>query len=310
MAFDIVADIHGYAGTLTDLLAKMDYSEGEEGWSHPDRQVIFLGDFVDRGPRQEETYRIVRKMIENGKALAVMGNHEFNATAWMIADPTSSDNFLRSHSAKNRSQHASFLNQVVEGSALHAEMIAWFWQLPLWLELDKLLVVHAAWDEKKMNSLKPLLAPGNKLTACVMQRYCEKSSETYYAIETILKGVEADLPPGASFTDKDGHSRSQIRLKWWESGPSSYRDAALMAEAVVLGLADELFLNDPRQGHSDHRPVFIGHHALSGTPKLTSAKVACLDFSVVNKDGFLCAYRWSGETELRKENLLSVPVRA
>ena len=38
--------------------------------------------------------------------------------------------FLRPHSAKNVAQHAEFLRQVGEGSALHREMVEWFKSLP------------------------------------------------------------------------------------------------------------------------------------------------------------------------------------
>lgn len=41
--------------------------------------MIFLGDFIDRGPKIRETLQIVRAMVDAGTALAVMGNHEYNA---------------------------------------------------------------------------------------------------------------------------------------------------------------------------------------------------------------------------------------
>ncbi len=44
-----------------------------------ERKVIFLGDFIDRGPKIRQVLEIVRPMIEGGKALTVMGNHELNA---------------------------------------------------------------------------------------------------------------------------------------------------------------------------------------------------------------------------------------
>jgi hypothetical protein len=40
--------------------------------------MIFVGDFIDRGPQQREILRIARSMCEAGAARAVMGNHEFN----------------------------------------------------------------------------------------------------------------------------------------------------------------------------------------------------------------------------------------
>ena len=55
-----------------------------------------------------------------GTALAVMGNHEFNALGW--AEPDRNGSFLRQHSLKNREQHERFLRQLIdEGSAVHKE---------------------------------------------------------------------------------------------------------------------------------------------------------------------------------------------
>jgi predicted MPP superfamily phosphohydrolase len=80
--YDLIGDIHGYARELKALLTKMDYQITNGIWQHPERKVIFLGDFVDRGPEQIETVHIARTMVESGNALAVMGNHEYNAVAW------------------------------------------------------------------------------------------------------------------------------------------------------------------------------------------------------------------------------------
>jgi len=85
--YDIIGDIHGYATELKALLTKMDYQEIDGVWQHHERRVIFLGDFVDRGPEQVETVQIAKAMVEKSNALAVMGNHEFNAVCWDTEDP-------------------------------------------------------------------------------------------------------------------------------------------------------------------------------------------------------------------------------
>jgi predicted MPP superfamily phosphohydrolase len=43
--------------------------------------VIFLGDYIDRGPEIQKVLQIVRGMVDRGNAIALMGNHEFNAMA-------------------------------------------------------------------------------------------------------------------------------------------------------------------------------------------------------------------------------------
>ncbi|NLY64918.1 MAG: metallophosphoesterase, partial [Alcaligenaceae bacterium] len=82
--YDLIGDIHGYAQPLKQLLSKLGYTEKNGYWQHPERKVIFLGDFIDRGPEQIEAVLIAKAMVENNAALAVMGNHEFNAVAWTM----------------------------------------------------------------------------------------------------------------------------------------------------------------------------------------------------------------------------------
>ena len=77
--YDLIGDIHGHAAELRQLLEKLGYSQHGGIYLHPDRKVIFLGDFIDRGPQIREALGIVRVMVESGSALAVMGNHELNA---------------------------------------------------------------------------------------------------------------------------------------------------------------------------------------------------------------------------------------
>jgi hypothetical protein len=57
--------------------------------------------------------------------------------------------------------------------------------------------------------------------------------------------------------------------------------------------------------YRESAPVFFGHYWLDGSPTITAPNAACLDFSVAKK-GYLTAYRWSGETQLSEQNLISV----
>ena len=77
--YDIVGDIHGYADKLQRLLRRLGYEERDGIYRHASRQLIFVGDFIDRGPEIRRTLQIARAMIDAGTARAVMGNHELNA---------------------------------------------------------------------------------------------------------------------------------------------------------------------------------------------------------------------------------------
>ena len=73
------------------------------------------------------------------------------------------------------------------------------------------------------------------------------------------------------------------------------------------GREDELpDSNLPRDfRYRESKPVFFGHYWLKDQPGITASNAACLDFSVA-KEGYLTAYRWSGENELSIDNLVSV----
>jgi hypothetical protein len=118
-----------------------------------------------------------------------------------------------------------------------------------------------------------------------------------------LKGPELPLPDGRFFFDKDGHKRSEVRIRWWDRKAVTFRDAALGMDGEEASLPE---LPIPTQYHyRDKKPVFFGHYWLGGTPALYSDYAACLDFSVA-KAGFLTAYRWSGEQKLSPRNLVWV----
>lgn len=85
--FDIIGDIHGHADALHELLYKLGYQQQNDTFIHPaQRQVLFLGDLIDRGPQQLEVLRTVKNMIDAGSARTVMGNPELNAIGWTFYD--------------------------------------------------------------------------------------------------------------------------------------------------------------------------------------------------------------------------------
>ena len=85
--YDIIGDIHGHATKLEELLENLGYDAADGVYRHPTRTVIFVGDFIDRGPEQREVLQIVRSMCDAGSAQAVMGNHEFNALGFGTEHP-------------------------------------------------------------------------------------------------------------------------------------------------------------------------------------------------------------------------------
>jgi hypothetical protein len=300
--FDIIGDVHGQFDKLVALLTHLGYRETGGGWRHPSRSVVFLGDLIDRGPKQLATVDLVRRMVDAGTAQCIMGNHEFNAIAWATPDPEHRETFLRDHHKPgNREQHQAFLD-VVEGTHLQKEITDWFKTLPLWLDLGGLRVVHACWHQPSIDLLQKAMGSGQRLTDEMIVLGSRKGHPIYKAIETVCKGPEVDLPPGISFKDKEGKVRTEVRVRWWQEDLSTYRKAAIGPPADMQMIPDvpmpAEWVAHPYSGAL----VLFGHYWFTGTPKVISPRFACLDYSAA-RDGPLVAYRWDGEAELSSNKL-------
>lgn len=315
MSYDIIGDIHGHAEALKALLKDIGYRVTGGVWRHPERQAIFVGDFIDRGPRQVETVDIVRRMVDAGSAQAVMGNHELNAIAWFLPDPDNPGDYLRTHHSpkygeKNLHQHKAFLDEVA-GTPRHKEIIDWFMSLPLWLDLPEIRIVHGCWHSRFIDYLDPILAKGQRLTEELMvhaTREPEDEAEKdtaepsiFKAVEALTKGIEISLPKPHTFRDKDGHQRSRVRVRWWKQDAHNYQQAAILDDKECSNLPDLPIPSHARIGYENAKPVFVGHYWLNGIPNTLSGKVACVDYSIA-KGGKLVAYRWDGESDLVQKN--------
>jgi hypothetical protein len=318
-AFDIIGDIHGQAAKLDALLEKLGYEKHRDTWRHPDRQAVFVGDFIDRGPEQVRSVTIVRRMVDAGAALAVMGNHELNAIAWHTPDPGHPGEYLRPHCSPrwggmNRAQHAAFLAEVEHRPDLHTDLVDWFLTLPLWLDLPGLRVVHACWHAPFIGWLEPRLDRGRFLTRDLLPDATTEPSDDseqdnpmpslFKAVEALTKGIDVPLPHGCSFLDKDGHPRTRVRVRWWDPDAKTYRTAAMLSASKRAGLPD-----DPLSAHAsipvDGDPVFFGHYWLTGDIVLQGLRAACVDYSA-GKGGPLVAYQFDGEEELSPDKFVRV----
>jgi hypothetical protein len=300
--YDFIGDIHGHSEELTLLLKKMGYTWQGDTYSHPERKVIFVGDYIDRGPDIPGTLRIVRSMVDSGHAIALMGNHEYNALCFHYTNPAGGH--LRQHSIKNIMQHFKTMEQFRNNVREYESYIEWFKSLPLFLEGEGFNAVHACWDKSHINFLKKTLSH-NKLTDAILYQSVRKETKLHVAVEETLKGKELKIPGDQSFRDKDGHQRNQIRIKWWQDPSSStYRNYSLIDLPDLPEAKIEL---DEFASYYNHlqKPVFFGHYWLEGNPTLYRENVCCLDYSVA-KAGKLVSYRWSGEESLKNEKLIFV----
>ena len=290
--YDIIGDIHGRATKLINLLEKLGYQKIGGVYQKNGHQAIFVGDFIDRGGEEKQLLEIVRSMMANGYAQAVMGNHEFNAICYHT--PDDNGGYLRSHNHDHTQQHQAFLDEYPVNAPETQEMLAWFKTLPLFLEIDGFRVIHACWDEKTIAQIKPLLNENNCLKSEHYPQASEKGTFWFQAIETLLKGPELTLPDHNLFTDKDGTPRHKVRIKWWRKNLQTYQQAAVVSAAGREKIPDEpIPATENLVEYPDNAPpVFFGHYWFTGQPRVISPNTVCLDYSAA-RAGQLVAYRFN-----------------
>ena len=89
--FDIIGDVHGCCDELETLLEKLGYvfdTDDAKSYSriykHPEgRQIIFVGDLIDRGPRSIDSIGLVKNMVELGSAFCMPGNHDVKLVRYL-----------------------------------------------------------------------------------------------------------------------------------------------------------------------------------------------------------------------------------
>ena len=304
--YDIIGDIHGHAAELIELLEKMGYREVSGVFRHPSRKVIFCGDFIDRGPSIPDVVRIARGMVEGDAALAVAGNHEFNALAFHTE--RSPGLYFRPHDEKNLHQHGETMRQFDKEELRTA--LEWFAGLPAALDLGNLRVVHACWDPEGIELIQSALETHGGMTAGFLKSATDKHHQVFRAVERVMKGPEIALPDGITVKDKEGNPRRRVRIRWYDPpAQDSLADYSLPSQQSL-----QLVPVPPSAPAIPYPetapPVFVGHYWLpDAVPRPLRHNVACLDYSVA-RHGMLCGYRFEGESVLKAEHFVTVRSRS
>jgi hypothetical protein len=289
--WDIIPDTHGQRQKLEELLARLGYAEIDGAYRHPERRALFLGDYIDRGADIRGVLRIVGAMVEAGEAVALMGNHEFNAIQYHTVGADGQP--LRPHTKSKRDQHAETLLQFMGRDEEWQQWLAWFKKLPHHFETDDFRAVHACWDDEAVATVA-----GREFDEDFLENSAVKGSPEHAALECLLKGPELDLPEGATFCDKDGHVRPNMRVRWWglEAANLAYPDVVMPpGSAAPSGAIPPEILRDVPNYPERAKPVFVGHYWLNwqGSAEPLAANVICLDYSA-GREGPLVACRWNG----------------
>lgn len=280
---------------LRCLLDLLGYRKSKGSYRHPERQMLFLGDYIDRGPEIRAVLETVRKMVEDGSATALMGNHEMNALHYHARGPSGQP--LRAHTKEKISQHAATLEQFSTRPREWRGWTEWLSRLPLQFETDTFRAIHACWSHRWLKEIEgQSFADRDFLLASATP-----STPVHRALETLLKGPEIALPEGVTILDKDHTPRKTMRVRWWglQAGPHLLRSLVMPPDSMdVLGTLDSESLREIPDYPPNEKPVFCGHYWLryKGEISPLSENVVCLDYSA-GKAGPLVACRWNGSIQ-------------
>jgi hypothetical protein len=278
---DLIGDIHGHYQELQKILKILGYSYLKDELSHPEnRKIGFVGDFINRGPQSVEVLTLVKSLCESGKAITVLGNHEFR-----------------------------LIQNSVAGKKIPREykpFIPWLRTLPLFLELKTLRMVHAVWHFSSIELLRGKSVEDDSFIWDTL----EKKSSYKLAVDRILSGIKISIPKELKLKDRFGVERTKGRLKWWKDlrgKPYAKCFLSPMFPAIEdKGPTDDEF-HELQPYSKDERPVFIGHYCLPPTVPKVNGQVVCLD-GCVTCDNTLWGYRHDGTESVDASNLIKATI--
>lgn len=133
-----IGDIHGCLNTLMELISRLDLNPASD-------TLVFLGDYIDRGPFSCETVAYIRELQRNMNAICLRGNHE----EFMIENECQHD-FLWGYNGGFLTIESYEKNDVDPASD-----IKWMDSLPLVYETDEYIFCHAGLSSPKLSDNNP-----------------------------------------------------------------------------------------------------------------------------------------------------------
>ncbi len=145
--FDVIGDVHGCRSELETLLSQLGYGIVRDDAGrpvdavHPDgRQVVFVGDLVDRGPDTPGVLRLAMGMVDTDHAMCVPGNHEHKLVRALRGADVKISHGLETTLAQLADETPAFRQQVQDFcDALVAHRV---------LDDGRLVVAHAGLKEE------------------------------------------------------------------------------------------------------------------------------------------------------------------
>ncbi len=191
-----IGDVHGQVEQLVELLDRLrcrsDFSQ---------RWLLFIGDFVDRGPDPSGALEILADlMVQHPRTAAVMGNHELAMASALGLTPSPDYANWSSRWLDHYGAESTFASYDVEFGDLarlreslpdtHAALIA---DLPWCIEHPDYLFVHAGLDPDQPFEIQRAILRDRDFTLSRPAWLCSKSF------------ADSAPPPGCPQTVVSGH---------------------------------------------------------------------------------------------------------
>jgi len=302
--YDIIGDVHGYADQLKSLLAKLDYQLIDGCYAHPTRKAVFVGDFINRGPKIRETIILIRKMVEAGTAFAILGNHEMYAVLYYLRD------IEGKYYKKRIPKYQLQINQTLDEFLLYKEEfrshLKWMRSLPMFLDFGAIRIVHACWQKDNIKELRNALNEP-KISKTVLREIALNETHFAQCFWETCKGIDFQVPKNLLIFDDDGRPHRSFRMKWWDNPEGkTFKEVSIESRFELPAYTIPPEIVKFRNPYPENDPiVFFGHYSLVEGFGILKDNVCCVD-SGVSRTGKLLAYRWSGELKLIESNFVMV----
>ncbi|MFV0592834.1 MAG: metallophosphoesterase [Draconibacterium sp.] len=303
--YDIIGDVHGHATLLKKLLLKMGYEKTNGSFSHPQRKAVFVGDFINRGPKIRKTIGIIRSMVESGNAYAILGNHEINAIIYYLKDKEGA--LLVKKPNKYGLSMFKTINEFSIDTQEWKDHLNWMRTLPLFLDFGEIRIVHACWSDRAVKVAASFYEEGRIRKKTFRTIHKRPDAEITKSVWELTKGGVLKMPSDLHVVNNKGVAPRSFRIRWWEeTSGMTFRNLSFESKYSMPNYTVPPQILPENEPYPEDAPiVFFGHYCRGRGPIVVKPNICCVD-SCVTGSGVLTAYRWSGEKQLDIENIVQV----
>jgi serine/threonine protein phosphatase 1 len=206
-----VGDIHGDAEQLFRALSCLPELDDRD-------TIVFIGDYVDRGPRSASVVQYLRRLpqMTRAKVVALRGNHE---DAWLRVVEHGWDEFVLPPLNGCLAGYRSFVDgpvpgeqelpqpdefmRVQSGTFFPEGVVTWFRGLPYWYEDEHAIYVHAGLPHGPLGFVHPrhVQAPVSLLWCRDQDFFTAYRGKRVVFGHTLTAYLAEELPQGMQHVD-------------------------------------------------------------------------------------------------------------